>query len=124
MNILKVLINESDIESVNFFVNHNSSHIIFYVFKYVHKPKLVSLTKYETLDYIREDVADFFLIDKNKNNDLILDKLEYPYVFKPNYCEDFAHHVEIIKSAKQAKDYIKKSIDDYASCAEISSRAI
>ena len=76
-------------------------------------PKIVDLTKYETLDFIRDDTPYFFLIDKNKNNNAVLDNLEYPYVFKPNYCEDFSHQVEIIKNVDQAKEYLKKSIDDY-----------
>ena len=76
-------------------------------------PKVVHLTKYETLNFIRDDVPHFFLIDTSNDNTEILEKLKYPYVFKPNYCEDYAHQVEIIKGKHQAAEYLQKSIDKY-----------
>jgi len=76
-------------------------------------PKIVHLTKYETLNFIRDDIPHFFLLDKENNNIENFNTLEYPYVFKPNYCEDYAHQVEIIKNKQQAIKYLQKSIDKY-----------
>lgn len=76
-------------------------------------PKISHYTKYQLLSLIRDDVPDMVLIDKHVDNSKLFDTLKYPYVFKPNYCEDFAHQVEIIKNKKQAHDYLKRSIDRY-----------
>lgn len=75
--------------------------------------KVIENTKYENLFLIKEYCPKMYLLDKFSNNDKLLDSLQYPYVFKPNYCESFSHQVEIIKNKKQAKLYIKTSIDRY-----------
>ena len=84
--------------------------IHFFIMVNINK-ELNHLKKSEVLNYIRDDSLEFITIDK-KNVDINLIKaLKYPIVFKPDYCCDFAHHVEVIKNCKEAIDYINRSID-------------
>lgn len=70
-----------------------------------------NLKKSEVLNYIRDDSLEFITINK-KNVDInLLKSLKYPIIFKPDYCCDFAHAVEVVKNHKQAIDYINRSID-------------
>ena len=50
-------------------------------------------------------------LDKNSYEVKTLECINYPVIFKPDYCHNFAHGVQIIKSKEEAKKYIDKSID-------------
>ena len=84
--------------------------IHFFIMVNINK-ELNHLKKSEVLNYIRDDSLEFITIDK-KNVDINLIKaLKYPIIFKPDYCCDFAHAVEVVKNCKEAIDYINRSID-------------
>jgi hypothetical protein len=64
------------------------------------------------MNYFKEYCADYITINK-KNVDLnMLKKLKYPIIFKPNYCSEYSHQVEIIKNYKKSIAYLKKSVDN------------
>ena len=70
-----------------------------------------NLKKSEVLNYIRDDSLEFITINKNNVDINLLKALKYPIIFKPDYCCDFAHAVEIVKNSKEAIDYINRSLD-------------
>lgn len=79
-------------------------------------PGIVNLTKSEILDYIREFVPNYRVINKNTHDmeyfKELVECLKYPLIFKPDFCHNFANGVKLIFNSKEALEYINKSIDD------------
>lgn len=84
--------------------------IHFFIMVNINK-ELNHLKKSDVLNYIRDDSLDFITIDKNNVDINLIKALKYPIIFKPDYCCDFAHAVEVVKNCKEAIDYINRSID-------------
>lgn len=85
--------------------------ILFITLYYSVNPQITLLSKAETLDFIRSYCPEFFVLDKNNYDLKTLECIKYPVIFKPDYCHNFAHGVQIIKSKEEAEKYIEKSID-------------
>ena len=68
--------------------------------------------KGEIMDYFKEYCMDYTVIDKNNFNRHLLKQLNYPLVFKPNYCHEYAHDVAIVENYNEAITYVKNSTDN------------
>ena len=76
-------------------------------------PELNYKYKHEYLDAIREHCCDYFVINRDKVTEKQLQTIEYPVIFKPNYCDGFAHGVKLVENASEARKYIVDSVDKY-----------
>jgi hypothetical protein len=74
-------------------------------------PELNYKYKHEYLDSIREHCCDYFLINRDKVSSRKLQNINYPCIFKPNYCDGFAHGVKFIKNSDEAETYVNGSLD-------------
>lgn len=79
---------------------------------YVINNKSILHTKSDLLQYFPDYVIPFISIDINNTEDTFYDKLNYPLIFKPDFCSNFADKVELIKSSEQAKKYVNDSLDN------------
>ena len=74
-------------------------------------PKLNLKYKSEMVEPIREYCCDYYIINRDKITPYELQHIKYPCIFKPNYCDGFAHAVSLVKSPEEAEKYLGKSLD-------------
>ena len=73
-------------------------------------------SKSVVLNYLKDYCPRFVLVNKkeltNEQLKSILNTFEFPLVFKPDFCHDFANGVELVNNYNEAVDYITKSLDN------------
>jgi len=76
--------------------------------------KLLILKRYELL-FNHEYAAPFVAINKNETPDSFYDMIDYPVIFKPDFCSDWGACVEKIENSEQARNYVanKRNRDNY-----------
>ena len=82
-------------------------HIYFSV-----NPDIINLDKSEILDFFKEYSPHYIVVNKRNHHEELFDTLKYPLIFKPDFCQNYAHGVSLVKNKKQAKEYFEKSLDD------------